>query len=271
MDRAPSLQDFDPSETRDAPRQEGSGYDYKELAREVLARIDQRLADLERDAPQRPEPRRKEQAAGTAGEVMSPDEQVAFTKLALRSLFALLLAACVVAASVWLWSHKDTAKRVAAEWASRLALASTVSGEKAQASAEQGPPAMSQHVAVAAPVQAAQAPRAAPAANEPKAATVPPELAELMRKVDRDIAGLAQAVTELKLAQQQVSENSAKSAEDIKAKLDQLSRAVARVSEQTAQPKVQVPPAPRTAVSRNRRFGPMYQSPGDAYDYEYRR
>ena len=49
MDREPSVLPFDASRKEKIER-DNSSYDYKEIAREVLARIDQRLADLEHPA-----------------------------------------------------------------------------------------------------------------------------------------------------------------------------------------------------------------------------
>jgi translation initiation factor IF-2 len=116
---------------------------------------------------------------------------------------------------------------------------------------------------------------------------VTPELAALMRKVDRDIAGLAQAVNELRMAQQQAgqqasqasqqaSDDAAKAADEIKTGVNQLARSIVRAEqeEQAARPKPAAPqaraatPAPPTRTAtpapRNRRAMPMYYSPRDA-------
>ena len=141
----------------------------------------------------------------------------------------------------------------------------------------------------AAPAQAVSSPRTA--LDKPNPTPVPPELAELMRKVDRNIAGLAQAVTELRLAHQQATGDNARTVADIKAGLDQMARAMAtataseaREAEQVAQtkPPAQLtparppaqftqarpaPPDPQTAARRNRRYVPPYLSPNDAMGY----
>jgi hypothetical protein len=277
MDRAPTLQVYDQRETRHRPEHQRADYDYKEIAREVLARIDQRLADLERDAPPRPAERRpaerdSEADGDTVADVMSREDQAAFTRMALRGLFGLAASAVVVAAVVWLWFHGDTAKRAATEWASGLVASSAAREEKAQTGAEPGPPSTANAVA-AVPVQAASPPRPAADNDKPAPAPVPPELAEQMRKVDRNVAGLAQAVNELRTALQQVSDNNAKAVEEVKADVDQLARTVVRAEQaeqavqpvQPVQPKSSAPaPTPRTAApgARNRRY--MYMSPYDA-------
>ena len=283
MDRAPNLQDF-PSETRDTPKHERMGSDYKEIAREVLARIDRRLAAIDRDNPPYPsedpsEARLIESRSETALGIMSSDDQAALVRLAWRGLIGLFLSASLVAAISFLWSHTETAMQTVAQ-VPQLVLDSMAPAEKPQPGPEPGPPATPKATAEAVPAQAAPLPRTAADYDRPKPAPVPPELTELMRKIDRNIAGLAQAVTELRLAQQQVAGDNAKSVEEIRASLDQLARAVARAPEQAraleqanaseqakaprqvAQAKPPAPPpASRAAVPRNRRFVPMYLSP----------
>src|SRR5262249_47608777 len=155
--------------------------------------------------------------------------------------------------------------------------------EKAQPVAEPSPPAAARAVAeatsaqaampaqVAAPAPAGTQAQAAPAAasparaasdnDKPAPAAVSPELAALLRNPDRDVAGLAQAVNELRLAQQQASQQASddttKSADEIKAGVNQLARSIVRAEqeEQAARPKPAAParnvtPAP---TPRNRR------------------
>src|SRR5262249_38422788 len=146
-------------------------------------------------------------------------------------------------------------------------------------------PISSRAVAEVAPAQPVpmQAPspvssRTAADNDKPNAAPATPELAALMRKIDRDIAGLAQAVNELRLAQQQASQktgesiqqasdDTAKAADEIKAGVNQLARATVKgeQAEQTTAPKPAASPS-RTAAPapRNRRYMPMYYSPRDA-------
>jgi hypothetical protein len=126
-----------------------------------------------------------------------------------------------------------------AESAPRFDQGSTTPAEKQDA----GPPAAATAIADAAPAQAAPPPRTAPDYDKPNAAPVPPELAELMRKVDRNIAGLAQAVTDLRLAHQQATGDNAKTAEDIRASLDQMARSMAMASASEARASAQVMPA----------------------------
>jgi hypothetical protein len=313
MDRAPSLQDS-PRETRNQPALQGTGIDYKEIAREVLARIDQRLVDLGADTP--PDPSEAQFHAETAGGIMSSDDQAALVRWAWRGLIGLLLSASLVAAISFLWSNHETATPSVAQSVPRFDLGSTTPAEKP----EPGPPTTPKAIADAVPAPVLPAPvlpapvlpaPAVPAPrtalDKPNPAPVPPELAELMRKVDRNIAGLAQAVTELRLAHQQTTGDNARTVADIRASLDQMAQAVAtataseaREAEQVpqakppaqvtqakppaqvtqakppaqvtqAKPPAQVtqakPPVPQTAARRNRGYVPPYLSPSDAMGY----
>jgi hypothetical protein len=162
-------------------------------------------------------------------------------------------------------------------------LSSMMPEEKAQPSLPAVAEATSAEAAMPAPAAApAQTPAhmqaalaAAPArtaSDNDKQATAPasPELAALLRKIERDIAGLAQAVNELRLAEQQASQQASddttKSADEIKAGVNQLARSIVKAEqeEQIARPKPSPPSRNAAPASRNRRYAPMYHSPRDA-------
>lgn len=286
MDRAPNLLDF-PSETRETPEHASAGSDYKEIAREVLARIDKRLADLD-EAPPYPTESRFREFPETVRGIMNTDDEAVYVRRAWRGLVGLLLAASLVAAISFLWSHSEAAVRDVVQLLSGSGQDSTAPAEKPEAGPQ---PATPKATAEAAPAPAAPLPHTAPDPVKPGLAPVPPELTELMRKVDRNMAGLAQAVTELRLAQQQAAGDNAKVAEDIKASLDQMARAMARATEQAKVPEQQArvleqqarvpeqasapkPPAPtsrataRATEPRNRRVVPTYRLPIDDLESE---
>jgi hypothetical protein len=299
MNRAPNLQDTAASNIRKTPEKERADYDYKEIAREVLARIDQRLADLEGNAPPRPAGAPDDTGAGDAGEIepvgddMNPDDRSALVGLALRGLFGLVAVTSLFGAIAYLWSHLGGTEPSVAQSSPRAVLSSVMPEEKAQPVAEPSASAAARVVAedtsaqaaapapVAAPAQAGAQPQAATAASpartaadndKPAPAPVSPELAALLRKLDRDVAGLAQAVNELRAAQQQASQQASddttKSADEIKAGVNQLARSIVK-AEQEEQITRQKPTAPARAVTpapapRNRRVAPMYYSPRDA-------
>jgi hypothetical protein len=286
MDRVPSLREVT-ARTSERPAPEGAGYDYKEIAREVIARIDQRLAHLEAQAP---DPAEAQFQLETAT-LLKSGYPVWFPRRAAHGLIGLLLVASVVGAASFLWSHNETLMRRVAHLVLRFDLGSTTPAGQP----EQGPTATATAMADTASSQAgslqagslqAMPSRSATDRDRAKPAPVPPELAELMRKIDRNLAGLAQAVTDLRLAHQQATVDSVKAAEDIKAGLDQLTRtlpgnatpsaaiesspatnsAMARAPDPVPQARP-APPAPRAAASRTRRFDQPYMSPNDAYGY----
>ena len=296
MNRAPNLQNTAASETRKTAEKERADYDYKEIAREVLARIDQRLADLEGNAPPRPSGALDDPGAEDAGETepvgdgMNPDDRSALVGLALRGLFGLVAVTSLFGGIAYLWSHLDGAEQAVAQLSPRAVLSSVMPEEKAQPVAEPSPSAAARVVAeaqaaapapVAVPAQAGTQVQAALVASpartasdndKPAPASVSPELTALLRKLDRDVAGLAQAVNELRLAQQQASQQASddttKSADEIKAGVNQLARSIVK-AEQEEQITRQKPAAPARAVApaaapRNRRVAPMYYSPRDA-------
>ncbi len=103
MDRAP--QD---SSSEDGDKLEPDGLDYKEIAREVLARIDERLADLERDHPS---PRSEAPFhAQTVSDIMGADRRGGLVRMVGFGFIGLLLSASLVAAASLLWLSRDTGK-----------------------------------------------------------------------------------------------------------------------------------------------------------------
>jgi hypothetical protein len=261
MDRAPHPQEPS-SETGDRPEHEG--IDYKQIAREVLARIDQRLADIERDHP--PPSSDAVFHAQTVNDIMGSDRQAALARMAWRGLIGLLLSASLVAAISLLWFRNETTMPGVAQSGPRSGLDTTAQVEKPAPA----PPATAKATADLAPAQVVPSPRTAPDDDKPGPAPVPPELVELLRKFDRNVADLTQAVAELRLARQQEADLNAKTAEDIMAGLDQVARAVARTTMartpvQAAPPKPLAPP-PLVTAPRTRRPAPMSRRPGDAVE-----
>ena len=267
MDRAPHVQE--PSSAT-GDKLEHEGIDYKEIAREVLARIDQRLADIESNHP--PQSSDAVFHAQTVNDIMGYDRQVALARMAWRGLIGLLLSASLVATISLLWSHKETAVQSVAQSGQRSDLGSATPPERP----EPGPLAAAEAIA---DVTSAQVPPPRTAPDYDKSGPVPPELAELLRKFDRNVADLTQAVTALRLARQQEADQNAKTAEDIIASLDQVARAVAKTTvaktTTTRAPAQATPPKPLASTPlatapRIRRSIPMSGRPGDALESRVR-
>jgi hypothetical protein len=111
-------------------------------------------------------------------------------------LFVLLLAATIgVAGFVWQSSYFDAAKLIVARWALPLA-------------------------------------RTTPQDVAPIAAPMPPELAQHLQTMARDLANVAQGIGQLKTSQEQMVRGNAAVAEQLKAALSQMTRDTAAVVEQ---------------------------------------
>jgi hypothetical protein len=191
--------------------------------------------------------------AGIAGPRRSIGRQLA------RAFIALLFATCVgVFGFVWR-SYGDAVTQMIAKSAPQF-LSSLLPSEKPASSAQAAAPAVVEDSASedAAPPQPATpqpappqpaAPQAAPPAQAaadsaaPAAAASSPDQGQLLQSMARDLAGLGQQVEQLKA-----------SIEELKAGQQQISRDVAKASEQNVRPKLSaLPPPPRPAAARPRR------------------
>lgn len=239
-------------------------------ADEVLARLTEQVAKMERDAA--PPPAAVAAAApspspGATSPSSSPEPgsqsfsappapQPAPGRLTLRTLVALPLAACVIVAALVLQSsYGDGAKRRASQLAS-------ASPESLPSSAPPAPSAV--QVAAAEPAQPQTAPpptsspqekllaQAAPPQDAPPAATTaPPDQAQLLQTIARDLANLERAIEQLKANQQQMASENSKAIEELKASQQEMKRALAKAPDAKASeptpPKVSAPatqPAP---------------------------
>jgi len=254
MDRAPHLQGAS-SETGETPEPEA--VDYKEIAREVLVRIDQRLAELESESPAHSS--EVPLQSDIVSEIVSSDRQAALVRMASYGLVGLLLLASIVVAIDFLGSHKETTNQTVAQAMPRIDPAAATRSDRPEAAA-------SEAAADVASAPAVPLPRTTSDHESPNPAPVPAELAELIRHVDRNVADLVQVVRELRLAQQQTADDQGKTAEDIKVGLDQLARAMARIDVLRTPAQVTPPkppaPTPRAMAPGPRRPAPTYRLPG---------
>lgn len=179
---------------------------------EEIARASEQLARLERDAV-RNRPRR----GGTA----------------LRGFVGLGLAAGIgVAAFVSQSSHGDTVRQMIAGWAPLHAATSSQLQAEPAREAETSPTAQ---LAEASP-QPASAAETIPEVVAPTGSTLPPELTELLQKLASDLANVQQGIDQLKASQAQLKANqdqmsldSLRLADELKAGQEQMARLVAKV------------------------------------------
>ncbi|MCP1743492.1 hypothetical protein [Bradyrhizobium japonicum] len=236
---------------------------------EEIARASEQLARLERDAV-RNRPRR----GGTA----------------LRGFVGLGLAAGIgVAAFVSQSSHGDTVRQMIAGWAPLHAATSSQLQAEPAREAETSPTAQ---LAEASP-QPASAAETIPEVVAPTGSTLPPELTELLQKLASDLANVQQGIDQLKASQAQLKANqdqmsldSLRLADELKAGQEQMARLVAKVpgdkASENKTPDNKMPeiagkttdrsnagqktsaapvPAPRPAAAQTRKPAPATSSP----------
>ena len=181
-----------------------------------------------------------------------------------RAFTALLLATCVGVFGIVWRGYGDATIQMITKSAPQF-LTSLLPSEKPTPSAE---PAAATVVADAAqtdasnaaPTQPATPPQAAPDNVAPAAAAPPPEQGQLLQSMARDLAGLGQqveqlkaSIEELKAGQQQMSRDMAKASEQKVS--EQKASEQNRAAEQSARPRMSAisPPPPRPAVARPRK------------------
>jgi hypothetical protein len=179
----------------------------------------------------------------------------------------LLLAACFVVAAligsiygggiVTRWaplpgskqSSPQEAPTLAAQSAPALVQVAAAETTSLPAAPPEAPPqARSLAQAQPAPQDAAPLATKAPAATAPAAAT-PPDQAELLQKIARDLATLERNIEQLKANQQQTAGENSKAIGELRASQEELKRTIAKVSPQPL-PKVSAPAAPPVSVVR---------------------
>ena len=121
MQSEPNTQNIDPGEIGIAPETEPPGRIYKQVVREVLARIDQRLADIEKQGA-------SQAAQATASGAGSAPGS--FGRRVKRGFIGLLLLAGLGgAAYAWQRYDRDAAKDMAERWTPQFVLNALWTGE----------------------------------------------------------------------------------------------------------------------------------------------
>jgi hypothetical protein len=218
-------------------------------AGEELARVSEQVAKMEHDAE-----RRSSAGRPSAG----PRPQSSQGRPALRAFVGLVLAACIVVATLVLQSTYGAGPKQ---------LVSTLPSENPPAPARPTPSTVQVAAAEATPPQATPLPQVAPQEATPTPTAAHPDQTELLQTMARDLASLERSIEELKANQQQLARDSSKAIEELKANQEEMKRALARASEQNPA-KTSPPPAPstptlrkpeRTLQSPHARSRPRYQ------------
>jgi hypothetical protein len=243
MQTESKTQEIDPKEVGITPETEPPGRIYKQVVREVLARVDQRLADIERQAVTEP----------PEGQPHGGERTPRAGRLKRGVLGLLVVAGVIGAVVVWERSDGDGAKAMVARFTPRFVtnlLSTQDNQEAAQESGGRtaGDPSTSPD-APAAPTDRSTA----EVDGQNAAAPAPADVATTIEKMSRDMAALAQGIEQLKASQEQMSRDSTKATEQFKASEDQLIRMLLRASEQqTPQPKSVAATPPRTRTPQAR-------------------
>ncbi|WP_315778800.1 MULTISPECIES: hypothetical protein [unclassified Bradyrhizobium] len=226
MQSTQNVQQIDPSEIGLAPEKpEKTSYDqlYRRVLREVLTRIDTRLAAIEKpgvaaDAAAAASTR---DAAGPAvsrwARIKAP-----LGKLRGRNAVGLALLVVLVGGSV-AWSQRDAGSSLMDRW-----MPGATEGTQDEASAQPGnEEAMMSNASLRGSEDGAREP------------------GTLMQRMARDIAELQQGIEQIKSTQDQASRDHTRAIEQLQAGQDQLMRLVSRMSNQAAQARgAGVPPPP---------------------------
>jgi hypothetical protein len=210
---------------------------YEQITRadEQIAQAEQQLSKLERDAVSR--------------------RRSLFDRRAVRGLTGLLLAGCIgVAAIAW---QSPAAKEVIARWTPQRVVTSSPPVENPGLPTQPSPPADQAAEAKTAPPQPELLAQTAPDDVAPTAATLSPELTQLIQSMARDVATLGQGIEQLKASQEQMARDNANAVAQLKANQEQMARVLAKVSEQSLRPRIPTPtPPPRTTTTPPRRPAP---------------
>jgi hypothetical protein len=173
---------------------------------------------------------------------------------AVRGFIGLLLAACIgVAAFVWQSSYGDAAREIIARWAPQL-VASSQPLQNPGLPEQPSRPTVQASAANAAPPQLAT--QTTPEGVAPTAAALSPESAQLLQSTARNLANVEQDIEQLKAGIALLNAN----VEEIKASQEQMSRDIAKASEQNLRPKISAP-APRPAAAPARKPMPPFKPP----------
>jgi peptidoglycan hydrolase CwlO-like protein len=213
-------------------------------AGEEMARAEEQLSKLEQDAARKAARRKRSWLGGRAA----------------RGFTGLVLAACIFAAAmVSQSSYGDTARQIVARWAPRLVATASLPLESSGLPAQLNPRVAQANAAQTALPQPAPPPQSSPKDVAPTAASVSPELTQLLQSMARDLATVEQGIEELKTRQEQMARDNANAVEQLKASQDQMARVVARAFEakaseakasgQNVRPNISAPPPRQTATS----------------------
>jgi hypothetical protein len=256
MQPAPNPQDVDPNEIGIVPENEELvGYVYKRVVREVLARIDQRLAELEKQAAPDPTEASVFRSAITAGGRVS-----VLRRWGARGAVASLVSVAVIGgAAAWYVTDPDGPRTLVARVGS-LFEPSSSTPQDGQSTPKDGQDTPTELSARGAPSGAMDSPAPSPASSSPApsdndarsaAAASSPELGSLVQKLTTDIENLGQGIDRLRMSQDQMSRDNAMAMQQLQAGQDQLVRLI-KPTAQNANAQAKSASSPQRATTATR-------------------
>jgi hypothetical protein len=252
MNSTPTPKAIEPDDALIARADERLAHAYEQIARadEQLARVTEQLAKMERDAEPKPS--------------AEPGPQPPPRKPRLAALVGSVLLALVAAAFILQSSYGRGARQAVTRWVPHLASTPSSPPENPPLHAQPAPAAVQVAAADAvAPSQATPlaqtAPQDAAAHTTPAAPAAPPDQTQLLQTMVRDLANLGRDVELLRANQQQMTTDTSKAIEQLRAGQEEVKRALAKVSEQS--PPKTPPPPPTQATPTVRKLGRMVQAP----------
>jgi hypothetical protein len=175
---------------------------------------------------------------------------------ALRAITALLLGACIGGTAIAWQSFGYAAKQIVGKWVPQFVMASSSQSEKPGLSAQPTVALTDVNAAKAAPPQPAPLAPAAPQAVTPAAVAPPPESAQLMQSMARDLASMGQEIDQLKASIEQVKSNQQQMSRDFanssEVKASEVKPSEVRTSEQNLRPRRPAPPRSQVVAPRQR-------------------
>jgi len=219
MNSIPTSKANDPPDAPVALADERLAHAFGQITRagEELARVSEQVAKMEHDAERPP-------SAGPPS--AGPRPQSPPGRPALRMLVGLVLAACIVVATLVLQSSYGAG---GPSWLSRVGPRSSFQHCRRKTRRYPYPPrpapsTVQAAAAEATPPQATPLPQTAPQEATPTTTAALPDHTELLRTMARDLANLERSIEELKANQQQLVRDSSKAIEELKANQEEMKR-----------------------------------------------
>jgi hypothetical protein len=219
MNSTPNPTATDPNDDLAARADKRLAHAYEQIARadEQLARVTENLSKLDQGAARKPS--------------VNPDRRPSRGRSARRGLVGFLLAACIfLAAFIWQSSLGDAAKLMISRWVPQQLLTSPLPLKTLEASAQANSsaplPVSAEPTSPTAPAQTV------PQDVAPTAAPLPPELAQMLQTIARDLANVERGVEQLRSGQEQFASDTVRTIEQLRSSQDQMARDNAKTAEQ---------------------------------------